>query len=379
MTEKDALQPIRGDKGATDPGPRNIELDRQNPDILIPPETDNGSIPNLKFSFGMAHNRLEEGGWAREVTVRELPAAKGLAGVDMRLDSGVVRELHWHKEAEWGYVLEGRCRVTVVDPDRNVFIDDLEAGDIWLFPSGTPHSIQGLEGGCEFLLVFDDGNFSENETLLVTELMAHMPRDVIAKNFGIPAEHFDNLPPKEKYIFRLPVPAPLEEVLKGLPDQRPHNPYTIHSSELKPTQWGPAGATTIIDAKNFPITNMSALIIDLEPGALREIHWHPDGDEWQYYLSGEARMTVFDATSKARTFNYRAGDVGYVPRTLAHYIENTGDKPVRVLNIFNTPIYKDISLNQWLALTPPDLVRGHLNLDDVAMAALRRERRSVVK
>lgn len=379
MTEKNTPQPIRGDKGASDPGPRNIALDLQNPDILTPPPTDNGSIPNLKFSFGMAHNRLEEGGWAREVTVRELPAATGLAGVDMRLDSGVVRELHWHKEAEWGYVLEGKCRVTVVDPDRNVFVDDLKAGDIWLFPSGTPHSIQGLEGGCEFLLVFDDGNFSENETLLVTELMAHMPRDVIAKNFGIPAEHFDNLPEKEKYIFRLPVPAPIEDVLSKLPTQRPVNPFTIHADELKPTQWGEAGATTIIDVKNFPVTNMSALIIDLEPGAMREIHWHPDGDEWQYYLSGEARMTVFDATSKARTFNYRAGDVGYVPRTLAHYIENIGDTPVRVLNVFNTPVYKDVSLNQWLALTPPDLVQGHLNLDDTAMAALRKERCSVVK
>lgn len=379
MTEKNTPQPIRGDKGASDPGPRNIALDLQNPDILTPPPTDNGSIPNLKFSFGMAHNRLEEGGWAREVTVRELPAATGLAGVDMRLDSGVVRELHWHKEAEWGYVLEGKCRVTVVDPDRNVFVDDLKAGDIWLFPSGTPHSIQGLEGGCEFLLVFDDGNFSENETLLVTELMAHMPRDVIAKNFGIPAEHFDNLPEKEKYIFRLPVPAPIEDVLSKLPTQRPVNPFTIHAEDLKPTQWGEAGATTIIDVKNFPVTNMSALIIDLEPGAMREIHWHPDGDEWQYYLSGEARMTVFDATSKARTFNYRAGDVGYVPRTLAHYIENIGDTPVRVLNVFNTPVYKDVSLNQWLALTPPDLVKGHLNLDDTAMAALRKERCSVVK
>ena len=379
MTEKNTPQPIRGDKGASDPGPRNIALDLQNPDILTPPPTDNGSIPNLKFSFGMAHNRLEEGGWAREVTVRELPAATGLAGVDMRLDSGVVRELHWHKEAEWGYVLEGKCRVTVVDPDRNVFVDDLKAGDIWLFPSGTPHSIQGLEGGCEFLLVFDDGNFSENETLLVTELMAHMPRDVIAKNFGIPAEHFDNLPEKEKYIFRLPVPAPIEDVLSKLPTQRPVNPFTIHAEDLKPTQWGEAGATTIIDVKNFPVTNMSALIIDLEPGAMREIHWHPDGDEWQYYLSGEARMTVFDATSKARTFNYRAGDVGYVPRTLAHYIENIGDTPVRVLNVFNTPVYKDVSLNQWLALTPPDLVRGHLNLDDTAMASLRKERCSVVK
>ncbi|MGE4372422.1 MAG: cupin domain-containing protein [Xanthobacter sp.] len=88
-------------------------------------------------------------------------------------------------------------------------------------------------------------------------------------------------------------------------------------------------------------------------------------------------MTVFDATNKARTFNFRPGDVDYVPRTLAHYIENIGETPVRVLNVFNTPLYKDVSLNQWLALAPPDLVRGHLNLDEITMKALRRERASV--
>ncbi|MGJ4889338.1 oxalate decarboxylase family bicupin [Bradyrhizobium sp. HKCCYLRH3099] len=378
MSTSADLQPIRGAYGASDPGPRNFELDRQNPDILRPPPTDNGSIPNLKFSFGLAHNRLEAGGWAREVTVRELPAAKGMAGVDMRLGPGVVRELHWHKEAEWGYVLEGHCRVTAVDPDRGVYVDDLEAGDIWLFPSGTPHSIQALAEGCEFLLVFDDGNFSENETLLVTELMAHMPIEVVAKNFGVAAQHFSNLPAKEKYIFPLPGPPPLDDVLARLPKTRPAMPFTIHRGDLRPTQWD-GGRTTVIDVRNFPVTNMAALIIDLEPGALREIHWHPDADEWQYYIQGEARMTVFDATSKARTFNYRAGDVGYVPKTLAHYIENIGTTPVRVLNVFNTPRFKDVPLNQWLALTPPDLVRGHLELDDVAMAALDPNPRGVVR
>ncbi len=377
MSESQIPQPIRGQFGADDPGPRNVELDKQNPDILVPPATDNGSIPNLKFSFGMAHNRLERGGWAREVTCRELPAAKELAGVDMRLGAGVVRELHWHKEAEWGYVLQGGCRITVVDPDRNVYVDDLKAGDLWLFPSGFPHSIQGLEEGCEFLLVFNDGNFSENETLLVTELMAHMPPEVLAKNFGIPAQHFANLPPKEKYIFPLPVPAPIDQVLAALPKQRPEKPFTVHGGDFTAHQWQ-GGRTTVIDVKNFAVTNMAALIIELEPGAMREIHWHPDADEFQYYLEGEARMTVFDTTSKARTFNYRAGDVGYVPKTLAHYIENIGTTPVRVLNVFNKPEYKDVALNQWLALTPPDLVRGHLELDDVAMAALNPNRQSVV-
>jgi oxalate decarboxylase len=378
MSASDILQPIRGSKGASDPGPRNIELDRQNPDLLIPPETDHGLLPNLKFSFSQAHNRLEEGGWAREVTVRELPVSTSMAGVNMRLGPGVVRELHWHKEAEWGYVTEGRVRVTVVDVDRSVFVDDLQAGDVWLFPAGVPHSIQGLEEGCEFLLVFDDGDFSEDQTLLITEWFAHTPREVLAKNFGVPEACFANIPKSQRYIFPLPVPGPLNEVLSQLPEKRPVSPFTWHASAHEPARHA-GGSTKVIDARQFPRTSLSALIVELEPGAMRELHWHPRADEWQYYMEGEARMTVFDATSNARTFNYRAGDVGFVPRTLGHYIENIGSTPVRVINVFNHSVYEDISLNQWMALTPPDLVKGHLNLDETAMRALRRDYRPVVR
>ena len=368
----DAPQPIRGGKGATDPGARNVELDLQNPDVFTPPETDAGNIPNLKFPFAMAHNRLEDGGWAREVTVRELPAAESLAAVNMRLGPGVVRELHWHKESEWAYILQGRVRLTVVDAGRHVVVDDLEPGDVWLIPPGVPHSIQGLAEGTEFLLVFDDGNFSENQTLLITELFAHTPKEVLAKNFGLPASSFQNIPKSEKYIFRMPVPESLERVRKQLPDDPPTTPYVLHASAM-PAQNFQGGRTKVIDAKSFPLTNISALIIELEPGAMREMHWHPDADELQYYLAGEARMTVFDATANARSFNYRAGDVGYVPRTLAHFIENTGSEPVHVINVFNNRHYSDISVNQWMALTPPELIRSHLNVDDGVIRALRRE------
>ena len=166
-TETDQVpQPIRDGAGATDPGPRNIPLDRQNPSLLTSPATDHGTLPNLKFSFATAHNRLEEGGWSREVTVRELPIATTLAGVNMRLTPGGVRELHWHKQAEWSYMLNGRARITAVDQNGHNFVDDVGEGDLWYFPAGIPHSIQGLQEGCEFLLVFDDGNFSENSTLL---------------------------------------------------------------------------------------------------------------------------------------------------------------------------------------------------------------------
>lgn len=154
--------------------------------------------------------------------------------------------------------------------------------------------------------------------------------------------------------------------------------YVFRGGDIPENTWQ-GGATKIIDSKNFDVTTMAMLMIKLEPGGMREIHWHPDADEIQYYLSGQARMTVFNAVSNARTFNYGPGDVGYVPKNLAHYIENTGDEPVYVLNVFNKGDYRDVSLNQWLALTPASIVQGHLDVDDTLMKSLRRERCPVVK
>ena len=303
---------------------------------------------------------------------------KELAIVNMRLPAGVVRELHWHKEAEWAYVLKGRLRFYLVDDKRQTLVEDLGPGDMWLAPAGFPHAIQGLEEGTEFVLVFNDGNFSENQTLLVTELFAHLPREVLAKNFGVPVEAFNGIPASEKYIFRQPVPAPIEQVRAELGAVTFTSEYVFRAADANPVKV-PGGATTVIDSSNFPVTNLAALIIDLEPGGMREIHWHPDADELQYYISGQARMTVFDAVNNARTFDYVAGDVGYVPKTLAHYIENTGDEPVRVINVFHTGQYRDVSLNNWLALTPKALVTGHLDINEPFMGSLRTARQSVVK
>ena len=370
-------QPIRRNEGGTDPGPRNIVLDRQNPDILTPPSTDSGTLPNMKFSFAMAHNRLQEGGWARQVSVRELPIATTLAGVNMRLNPGGVREMHWHKEAEWAYMLNGRARISAIDQEGRNFLDDVGVGDLWNFPAGLPHSIQGLEEGCEFLLVFDDGNFSEDSTFLITDWFAHTPKEVLAKNFGVSASEFANIPTHERYIFPVQVPGPLSSDKVTNPQgQRTFSHHLLAQEPVKTS----GGTARIVDSTNFPAaTTIAAALVEIEPGAMREMHWHPNNDEWQYYIEGNGRMTVFASEESARTFDYQAGDVGYVPFAMGHYIENTGDTPLRFLEMFKSAHFMDVSLNQWMALTPPELVQAHLNLNPTVMGALRKQKNPVVK
>ena len=131
------------------------------------------------------------------------------------------------------------------------------------------------------------------------------------------------------------------------------------------------GQVRIADSSNFPASStIAAALVEVEPGGLRELHWHPNADEWQYYIGGRARMTVFASGGKARTFDYQAGDVGYVPFAMGHYVENTGDEPLRYLEMFRSAYFADVSLSQWMGLTPRALVRAHLNLDDATLAAL---------
>jgi oxalate decarboxylase len=376
------MEPVRGNDGASILGPRNEPLERENPDHLAPPQTDSGTVPNLKFSFAAAHNRLLPAGWAREVTVRELPIATELAGVNMRLEAGGARELHWHKEAEWAYMLAGHARITAVDAEGRNFIDDVGEGDLWNFPAGIPHSIQGLEGGCEFLLVFDDGNFSENETFLITDWFKHTEPSVLAKNFGVPETAFAELPidiAHERYIFPAPLPGSIASDRIESPAGAVSQTFSYRLWAQEPIE-AAGGRVRIVDSSNFPAaTTISAALVEVEPGALRELHWHPNTDEWQYYISGQGRMAVFASAEKARTFDYQAGDVGYVPFAMGHYVENTGDEPLRFLEMFRSDRFADVSLNQWMALTPPELVGVHLNLDDETLAALSRNKPIIVR
>ncbi|KAF8589808.1 oxalate decarboxylase [Ramaria rubella] len=379
--QSETPEAIRGSLGATVIGPQNVALDRQSPDFLAPPSTDAGSVDNAKWPFSLSHNRLQTGGWARQENIGVMPLAEEMAGVNMRLQAGAIRELHWHATAEWAYVLKGTTRITALTPKGQNYEADVNAGDVWYFPAGIPHSLQATNDtaeGSEFLLVFDSGDFSEDDTFLLTDWMAHIPKEILAKNFKADISAFDHIPAKELYIFPSSPPPPVAQDEVSDPQGHVTTPFSFAWSNSSVTPLA-GGSAKVLDSTTFAISQtIAAADITVDVGGMRELHWHPTQAEWSYFISGQARVTIFAANGNARTFNYEPGDVGYVPASNGHYVENIGNDTLHFLEIFKTDQFQDISLNQWLALTPPELVKAHLNIDDATVSLFNKTKQTVV-
>src|ERR1700730_7020745 len=266
------------DHSSSDPGQENMPLLAENPNSNTPPPTDHGDIGPIWYSFDLARKRVQEGGWTHQVTQRELPPSTELTGVNMRLTRGSFRELHWHTADEWAIMLTGNARVTVLNPDGTMFIDDVSKGDLWYFPAGFPHSIQGLgpDDGCEFLLVFDEGMFSEDNTFLISDWVAHTPPEILAKNSNLDRGAIAKLPKDELYIFPADLPGSLAQDKSAVGGRSVESPirYTFKMTSMAPTKKSSGGEVRIVDSRNFPASKtVAAAMVTIKPGGIRELHW----------------------------------------------------------------------------------------------------------
>lgn len=324
-----------------------------------------------KFRFSMVNQPARElpGGTAREATAREFPVSQNIAAVLMTLKPGGLRELHWHANAaEWAYIIEGSVRVTIVDPQGRLEIADFSKGDVWYFPRGHVHSIQGLGPGsleAKFLLVFDNGYFSEFATFSVSDWLAQTPKEIVAKNLNVPAEDLVKLPTSEVYIAQGPVPPalpvpPLSGAGTVLVPPLTHK-YQLRAQ--KPFVKSATGEVRLASAAEFPIsTTMTGALMNLNHGALRELHWHPNADEWQYILTGKIRLTVFASHGLASVVELEPGDIGFVPMGYGHALENIGDGPAELLLVFNSGEYQEISISTVLGTQPSYVLETNFSL-----------------
>jgi oxalate decarboxylase len=330
-----------------------------------PDEGKTEQLEPFKFDIENQTGWVGEAGSAKEATVAELPVSQSIAGVSMRLKPGAIRELHWHAlAAEWAYVLEGRCRTTVIAPNGQAEVDDFEVGDTWYFPRGHGHAIQALgPGDCHFLLGFDNGHFSEFGTFSVTDWIAHTPADILSRNLNLPEAAFSRFPKKELYIGPGEVPPQTLEEVRN-PDLEPtQSAHKFRLGKVAPRMLE-GGEERIVSSKEFPLqTTLTAVRMNLKPGALREMHWHPHADEWQYYVKGRSRVTIFGSHGRVRTEEMHPGSVAFIKQGYGHFVEQIGDEPTELLILFNSGVYEEISLSNWLGANPKSVLTTNFGID----------------
>jgi oxalate decarboxylase len=344
--------------------------------------------PKLSFRYRLEQEkpRLGPGGITRGASVHEFPASKGIAGVSMRLEAGGMRELHWHANAaEWGYVVSGNCRTTILHPEGSgsatrCETDTFGPGDVWYFPRGWGHSIQGIgPDECHFILIFDNGDFSEDHTFSVTDWISRTPAPVAAQSLGLSEAEVAKLPKSEVYFAKGPVPddRSFASADRPAPELTSMHRYPLGAQQPRRVPGG--GTQKTVTVKEFPLSEtMSGSILEIEPGAMRELHWHPQADEWQYYLEGTAEMAVFLAQGQAVIEQFEAGDTGYVPMGAGHYIKNTGKGVLRVLIGFNHGTYQSNDLSAWLSTNPVDVLSTNFGIPTQLAAKFPHENHFIV-
>jgi oxalate decarboxylase len=324
-------------------------------------------LPEFRYPMEQQKGKVSEGGSAKEATVKQLPISTGIAGVSMRLKPGGIRELHWHANAaEWAFVLKGRVRTTVIGPDSLAETNDFDPGDVWYFPRGHGHAVQNLgREEAHFILVFDNGAFSEHGTFSITDWLGHTPASVLAKGLGLTEAEFDKFPKEELYIVqgRVPPEQPEPNRQKLLKTSPLTHRFPLMAQQ--PHARFPGGEERRVSAKEFPISKtMTGVILDLQPGALRELHWHPHANEWIYLVSGKIRMGLFGSHGRYRIEEFNPGDAGYIPQGFGHYIENVADTTARILITLDKGEYEDISLSAWLAANPVSLIADNFKIPE---------------
>src|SRR6266576_3209327 len=212
-------------------------------------------LPTSKFELEKSKGKVLGNSFGKEVTVEQLPISKGIAGVSMQLEPGVMRELHWHATAaEWAFVLKGRVRTTVINPAGQTETNDFEPGEIWYFPRGHAHVLECLSNEpTHFILIFDNGYFSEFGTFSISDWIGHTPKALLAKNFGVPASAFDGFPKDEVYFARGAVPPEKPSIpIEGW--KLPPETHKFELLEQAPHKVYKGGREWRVDSTRFPIS-----------------------------------------------------------------------------------------------------------------------------
>jgi oxalate decarboxylase len=278
----------------------------------------------------------------------------------MFLDPGASRELHWHAiAAEWAFVIDGQCQTVVLDPSGQTEVNNYGPGDLWYFPKGHGHSIQTIGSKpCHFILSFDNGAFSEHGTFSITDWIDVTPKELLAQNFGVPKDLFDAFPKGETYIQAGPVIPVAQAVDAPWPKDSTHK-FSLRN-DVKARRDFDGGTFRLATVDEWPVSKtMSGGVMVLKPGAIKELHWNPNANEWHYYLRGKAQVAVFGSGGRGKVAEFNPGDVAYIPAGFGHAVRNIGNEDLEIVQTWDNGTFQEIGLKDWVKTSPQYLVANN--------------------
>ena len=358
-----AAETVPSDKGTPGAGGfgRDVKQLPTGAAVAYHDPADLGSMPAFTRSLDGSAPKVTTGGWAKESTEHQLPIMKGIAGVHMFLNPGAARELHWHAiAAEWAYVIGGRCQTVVLDPTGQTEVNNYGPGDLWFFPKGHGHSIQTIgDEPCHFVLSFDNGAFSEHGTFSITDWLAVTPKDMLALNFGLDQAAIDAFPKGEEYIQSGPVIPIAMAVDAPWPKESTHKFSLLADPRARRDFDG--GSFYVATVDEWPISStFSGALMSIKPGHMKELHWNPNADEFQYYLKGTGQVALFGSGGRAKVADIKAGDTAYIPAGYGHAIRNTGSEDLEIIQTWNAGKFEEITLKHWMQTAPNYLLSNNM-------------------
>lgn len=290
-------------------------------------------------------------------TVREFPALRGMSLYKLSIEPGCFREPHWHANAdELGYCTAGEALVTVFSTGNRHDLFRIKAGEMYLVPSGSFHSIENIgPGRAELVVAF---SHESPEDFGISGAVACMSASVMGNAWGLDASALSGMTRSTKDVVLGKTDGPPE-----VPGSAANpSPWKFAVESVQPVIINSFGSARLARGDAWPaLRKQSMYSLRLGGNGMREPHWHPETAEMGYVLAGRSRMTI-KTPSAVDTFEIGPGDMYYVPTGYPHHIENLGSDELHFLVFFDRAMPEDVGYTGGIPAFPRRIVAPALGM-----------------
>ncbi len=232
----------------------------------------------------------------------------------------------------------------------------IQAGDVFLIPSGALHCIENVgKGAAELILCFSN---EDTEDFHLSSTIGMFSDAVLGNTWNVKSQVFKQLKRSPNYTF-----ATLRHTPPVVPENaRYSSPYRHHLEAAQPLLMNEGGSARMARHDTWPIVKRQAIYSLLLTGiGMREPHWHPETAELGYVHKGKGRMSIQNPSGDVDTYIMEEGDIYFIPKAYPHHIENLTTDALHLLIFFDQAMPGDVGFTGSIRSNSDEVLASTLN------------------